>query len=172
MMRIPFETTDELLSTASEYDYGNDDGEREKRLMRILPEALQRGYLRKTELIDVARWKWRGGRTWQLCDKNTEEEVREISAFAFSAKTERARYGALLALSGVGEPMASAILHFAYCDRYPVLDVRAMKAVDGKQYWTFKRWQKYTEICQEAVRRFRVSMRDLDRALWTDGGER
>ena len=171
-MRIPFETNDELLSTASEYDYGSDGGKLENWLMKTLPEALERGHLRKTELIEVARWKWRGGRTRQLCDKNTEEEVREISAFAFSARTKRARYGALLALSGVREPMASVILHFAYCDRYPVLDVRAMKAVDGKQYWTFERWQKYTEICQEAVRRFRVSMRDLDRALWTVGGER
>ena len=36
MMRIPFETTGELLSTASEYDYGSGGGKREKRLMRVL----------------------------------------------------------------------------------------------------------------------------------------
>ncbi len=171
-MKIPFETPDELLIRASEYDRGNDDGKRERRLMTTLPEAFQRGYLRKTELIDVARWKWRGGRTRQLCNENKEEEVREISAFAFSAKTDRAQYGALLALSGVREPMASAILHFAYCDRYPILDKRAIKAVGGEPYWNFQLWLEYTKICQKAVGRFRVSMRDLDRALWVVGGER
>ena len=166
-MRIPFRSADAIFRAADEYPYG--DTEREEWLIANIPRALGRGHLLKSELIEVARWKWRGGRTRQLCDRNTEQEVKEVSAFAFSARTEKARYRALLALDGVGEPMASVILHFAYRDHYPILDVRAMNAVGGSTSWTFEHWLEYTTICQKAARRFGVSMRVLDRALWVLG---
>jgi hypothetical protein len=120
----------------------------------------------RDDLIAVAAWKWRGGRTRQLCADNTEAEVAEISSVSFSAKSERLRVGVLLALRGVQWPIASVILHFAFPDRYPILDVRVMKSVGGSTHYTFEKWSEYADLCREAADKHVVSMRTLDKALW------
>ena len=102
-----------------------------------------------------------------LVEKNTLIEVAETSRAAFSATTERLRIGALLALHGVGWPMASVILHFAFPECYPILDKRVMRVVGVPDAYSFDRWVEYTDLCREASRRLGVSMRVLDRALWT-----
>jgi hypothetical protein len=154
-------TKREVLHYSSQYVYDNDDV-----LATRLQEAIQRGHMTRDDLVAVAAWKWRGGRTRQLAAENTEEEVNEITRAAFSASSERLRIGALLALRGVNWPMASAILHFAFPDRYPILDVRAMETVDGSKGYTFERWGQYVRLCHETAKRLDVTMRVLDRALW------
>ena len=154
-------TKDEVLSYSELYEYDADD-----KLAERLEAAARRGHMLRNELIEVARWKWRGGRTRQLVADNTEEDVVEISAVSFAAKSERLRIGALLSLSGVGWPMASVILHFAFPDRYPILDVRAMKTVGGSSHYTFEKWIEYVTLCRQTASDFGVSMRVLDRALW------
>jgi hypothetical protein len=154
-------TKSEVLHYSSQYVYDSDDA-----LTERLQEAVQRGYMTRDDLVAVAAWKWRGGRTRQLAAENTEEEVNEITRVAFSTSSERLRIGALLALRGVKWPMASAILHFAMPDRYPILDVRAMETVDGSKGYTFERWSQYTRLCHETAKRLGVTMRVLDRALW------
>lgn len=158
---------EEVLKYSSLYVYDQDD-----KLGERLSAAAGRGYLTKEDLIAVARWKWRGGRTRQLVSENTTEEVREISAVSFSAKTERLRVGALLSLRGVQWPMASVILHFAFPDRYPILDVRAMNTVGGNTFYTFEKWIDYVQLCRKAASDFGVSLRVLDRALWAYDKER
>lgn len=154
-------TRDQILEYASRYVYDEDDilGER-------MQAATQQGYMTRDDLVAVAKWKWRGGRTRQLCQENTEPEVEEISAVSFAAKSERLRIGALLALRGVQWPMASVILHFAFPDDYPILDVRAMSTVGGSTLYTFEKWQEYVEVCRATARANGVSMRTLDKALW------
>ena len=82
------------------------------------------------------------------------------------SQTERLQIGALLALRGVQWPMASVILHFAFPDRYPILDVRAMSTVGGSKYYTFEKWREYVNLCRETATAHDITMRDLDRALW------
>ena len=159
-MRINL-TKDEVLKFSELYVYDEDD-----KLGDRLRLAVGRGHLTLDDLIAVARWKWRGGRTRQLVADNTEEEVREISSVSFAAKTERLRIGALLALRGVQWPIASVILHFAFPDRYPILDVRAMNTVGGSTLYTFGKWIEYVTLCRRKAAEFDVSMRVLDRALW------
>ena len=118
------------------------------------------------DLIAVAEWKWSGGRTRNLCELNSSAEVEEISTASFAAESERFRIGALLSLSGVGWPMASVILHFTFPVRYPILDVRAMRTVNGSTHYTFQKWQKYTKLCRDSAMKHDVSMRTLDKALW------
>lgn len=154
-------TKDEVLRYSAEYAYDGDD-----KLTASLREAVQRGFMTRDDLVEVATWKWRGGRTRQLARQNTEDEVKEITRVAFSATSERLRIGALLALRGVNWPMASVILHFAFPDRYPILDVRAMKTVDGSTIYTFEKWVQYAELCRQTAQRMGVTMRVLDRALW------
>lgn len=154
-------TRDQILEYASRYVYDADDV-----LGSRMEAAAKRGYMKKDDLIAVAQWKWRGGRTRQLCDQNTEAEVEEITRVSFAAETERLRIGSLLALRGVYWPMASVILHFAFPDRYPILDVRAMNTVGGSTLYTFEKWLEYLELCQATAKSHGITMRALDKALW------
>ncbi len=154
-------TRDQILELAGRYDYGGDD------VLGVRMQcAAKRGYMKRKDLVEVAKWKWRGGRTWQLCEENTKGEVKEISKASFTAKSERLRIGALLALRGVQWPMASVILHFAFPDRYPILDVRAMKTAGGSTHYAFEKWNEYVDLCQKKAAACDITMRELDRALW------
>ena len=82
-MRINL-TKDEVLKFSELYVYDEDD-----KLGDRLRLAIGRGHMTRDDLIAVARWKWRGGRTRQLVAENNEEDVREISSVSFAAKTER-----------------------------------------------------------------------------------
>ena len=73
-------------------------------------------------------------------------------------------------LAGVGWPMASVILHFAFPGCYPILDRRAMKAVGGSTNYSFELWQAYTDLCRRKAEQLGVDLRTLDRALWVAGG--
>ena len=158
----------EIVSFARKRDQGMKpkDAKKENDLVARMLSAAKRGYLTQDDLILVAEWKWRGGRTRQLCGQNTEAEGQEITCVSFAAEFERLRIGALLALCGVQWPMASVILHFAFPDHYPILDVRAMNTVGGSTLYTFEKWQEYCELCRATAKRHNVSMRTLDKALW------
>jgi hypothetical protein len=156
-------TKGEVLRYSKQYDYGDGDD----RLAKRLEQAVGRGFMTRGDLVAVAKWKWRGGRTRQLAEQNSEDEVKEISCAAFAAKSERLRIGALLSLRGVCWPMASVILHFAFPDRYPILDRRAMNTVGGSTNYTFDTWMEYTKLCRKTIQQMGIQMRTLDRALWT-----
>ena len=158
-------TRDQILEHAGQYVYDEDDvlGDR-------IRAAAQRGCMTQDDLVAVARWKWPGGQLWKLCRQNTEAEVGEIRATSFAARSERLRIGVLLALRGVQWPMASVILHFAFPDRYPILDVRAMNAVGGSTNYNFERWHEYVDLCCETAAAHNITMRTLDKALWVSGG--
>ncbi len=144
------------------------DAKKENDLVALMLAASERGHMTRDDLIAVADWKWRGPRTRKLCAENTESEVVEITSSSFGAISERLRIGALLSLRGVQWPMASVILHFAYPDRYPILDVRAMKTVGGSVLYNFERWNDYIYLCRMTAAKHGVSMRTLDKALWAN----
>lgn len=155
-------TNTEIEAFAQSYDYASDAA-----LSQRMSKASARGSMTLEDLQEVARWKWRGGRTHNLVSENSAEDVEEVTRAAFSAKRERLRIGALLALRGVDWPMASVILHFAFPDDYPILDVRAMNSVGGSTYYTFERWLAYVTLCRDKSQELEVTMRTLDRALWS-----
>ena len=171
-MRIPI-TRDQALQLARHYcelpsyQAGVSNGEADEQIERRFLAIRGRGHMVSEDLRHIARWKYPGRALVNLVDKNTQAEVTEISRASFSATTERLRIGALLALHGVGWPMASVILHFAFPDRYPMLDKRVMRVVGGPEAYSFARWDEYTDLCRVASQRLDVSMRVLDRALWT-----
>ena len=115
-MRIALSKED-VLRYSTQYAYEGDEV-----LARRMAAVATRGFMTRDDLIAVAKWKWRGGRTKQLAGQNSEDEVQEITRAAFSAKSERLKIGALLALRGVNWPMASVILHFTFPGRYPILE--------------------------------------------------
>src|SRR5215469_13115924 len=89
-------------------------------------------------------------------------------ASPFSAKTEEARIGCLLALNGVYYPVVSVLLHFAFPDEYPILDFRAMWSLgmEERNDYSFNFWIDYCTRLRELAKEYGVDMRTLDKALW------
>ena len=101
-------------------------------------------------------------------ESNDEGYVTAITGFALQTKCERARIEVLTRLDGVGWPTASVILHFFHCDRYPILDFRALWSVGEEvpSQYKFDFWWRYVSFCRRVADRNGRNMRTLDRALW------
>src|ERR1700682_4660522 len=84
-------------------------------------------FLTRDELIEIGMWK--SHRPQQHYAKNDDLTVREITQFSLATTSERARMLSLHVLEGVGYPLASVILHFAFPDKYGILDVRAVDSL-------------------------------------------
>ena len=166
-------TKNEILRFAKEYlslpsyEAGVSNGEADERLERVLGAARRRRYMTCDDLLRVAKWKYRGKRLQNLIAENTRGEVKECTEASFAATTDRLRIGALLSLSGISWSMASVILHFAFPNKYPVLDERVKQTINGPPEYNFDRWMQITKFCRTKSDEFGVTMRELDRALWT-----
>lgn len=128
--------------------------------------ARARGYLTRDEFLTLCRWKT--PRSASRCLKNSEILIREATRFALSTPEEELRIGTLTLLQGVGWPTASVILHLCHRDRYPILDVRALDSLSCRvpAVYDFDFWWAYTFFCRQLAQRWRLGMRELDRALW------
>lgn len=67
----------------------------------------------------IFNWKTKGRGSSRLV-KNTDDEIADALRLAVEAKTERAAIAVLYGLSGVGVPVASAILTAIFPERYTV----------------------------------------------------
>jgi len=147
-------------------------GERDRRLTeeitkKVFPDYLRKGYLTKEGFLTVCAWKT--PRSKPHCESNDSATIREVSALALATESERLRIQVWTLLAGVKWPTASVFLHFAFSDPYPILDYRALwslQAAVPPQY-TFSFWEKYTGFCRSLAGEARVTMRTLDKALWT-----
>jgi len=140
-------------------------------IARRITAARQRGYMIPDDLEETAKWKYPGKKLRDLVRENTAEKLEENTRISFaSITTEQDRVNALLQLRGVGWPMASAILHFAFPDEYPIIDEKVLRTINcqyKKDNFNFDRWTEFTKFCKAAHAEIGVSMRELDRALWT-----
>ena len=130
-------------------------------------EAGERGYFTKGELIVVCRWKT--PRSQSRVASNEAAEIEELTRFALSTSSERARIGIMPLLHGVAWPTASVLLHFAHREPYPILDYRALWSLDTDKPpydYTFPFWIEYVTFCRAVAKQAGRSMRTLDRALW------
>jgi len=137
----------------------------------LVPRVRKAGRLTKADLLEIGLWK--SPRSRKHLETNSDELVQEATRVALSAKAEQLRIGALLALAGVGWPMASVILHFCQTDPYPVLAYRALWSVgiDEPKVYNFTLGWAYTEFCRKLATRLGITMRTLDRALWQYSSE-
>ena len=86
----------------------------------------------------------------------------------------RSRVLHLISLEGVGVPVASALLHFAFPEIYPILDFRALHSLGDtrrRTQYSPAFWRDYVKRCQRLADRAGVTIRDLDKALWQDSRE-
>ena len=130
-------------------------------------------YLNKQQLQTIVEWKAPRIIGRNYLDRNSNEDVKEITRLALSTQNERLRIEVLTVLGGVGWPMASVILHFFHAEPYPILDVRALWSLGvEKKYHNYSLWEEYFTICRAIASRNGVDMRTLDRALWQYSKER
>jgi len=132
------------------------------------------------DLRATARWTYRDlpaiakrmprGKTLEdQVRENTVDEVEKITRESFATTSERQRIGVLRTLGGVDWVMASVILHFAFPGRFAVLSWPVLAAIDAPREHSFENWTSITKFCREKSTKYRVTMRQLDRALWVYG---
>jgi hypothetical protein len=160
-MKLRFPET-EIPAWALKYDYPREETE----LMNLCPHIQEAGFITKNELRLIANWK--SPRSAGHIEKNSEEYIKEITAWSFSATDERSKIEVLTLLNGVKWPSASVILHLFHKNNYPLLDFRALWSVetDVPNQYTFEFWWPYVEYCRGLADKNKISMRTLDRALW------
>ncbi len=158
---------DEIKPLASRYDFDVDD-----EVATAGAAARQRGYYTKPELVLVCEWKT--VRSKSRVAKNTEEFVEGITRAAFATNDESERMAGLCVLRGVEAPTASVLLHFAFPDRYPIIDWRALESLGEPDQATYPipYWLRYVEVCRKLAKEAGVTMRELDKALWQHSRER
>jgi hypothetical protein len=100
---------------------------------------------------------------------NNDKTVREITSFSFKTKSEKARIESLRILNGVSYPVASAILHFAFPNKYPIMDFRVIWSLGWEQPSTydFDFWQRYCEKIRGIATILNLPIRTVEKALWT-----
>ena len=177
VMKIPHLTPKIIEAKLAKYahSHGQDEG-----ITEVMQEARDFGYMTKGHLIEFSKWKTSSERNRHNCEKNSDEIVKQITRIAFASDCdgnasvcdEKQRIKILRIIYGVGWSMASAILHFAFPDKYPILDENVMDVVGGDENYNFAKWQEYSRICREARVEYGLTMRNLDRVLWQMGDDK
>ena len=68
---------------------------------------------------------------------------------------------------------SSVILHFCVDQSYPILDFRAIWSLGIKKpsQYTVAFWKEYVQICRAVAAKHRLTVRELDMALWQYSSE-
>lgn len=130
----------------------------------IGPAAAGRGHYEPEEFVAVARWKT--PRSRQRIAANSDSDIRQITAMAFSA-AEELQHRVLTILEGVRVPTATALLAVAFPDRHTIVDFRSTESLSRLGEWDGQGgYLAYLDVCRSLAVRLEVNLRTLDRALW------
>lgn len=160
-----------ILKYATAYDnqYKSTNEKVEKEIKCLLKK--QR-YLKKEEFVKIGEWKSKRPRKHYKSKENDDLTVKKITRCSFSTKDERTKIEALIGqqggLKGVGYPVASTILHFAFPHKYPIMDFRIIRSLGLKQPSTYKFdfWKGYCKKIQAISKKYSLLIRTVDKALW------
>ena len=132
-MQFPLE---HVRDYAARYAYADDE-----EVIAIGKAARARGFYSRDEFVTVCRWKTT--RSAPRVAMNSAEDVERATRVALlDISAEHKRMEALRSLHGVEWPTASVLLHLAYPERYPILDVRALHALGVRppSAYSFRFW--------------------------------
>ena len=119
--------------------------------------------------------RWKSPRARRLWESNSSASIRAVSRAVLATRDERRRMELLTGLSGVGVPMASAILTLLDPRRYGVLDIRAwqllfaIRSVEANrrgQGFTIAQWEVYLAALRHHAGRLGVSARAIEYTLF------
>lgn len=169
LKKIPYKKLQSLIGI---YLTTKENPETEE-LIKELAGVVRRGYLRKSELKRICKWK--APRAIRKIDENSPATIKNRTTKAFKTKSEKLKLELLTSLSGVSVPMASAILMLTNPKRYGVIDIRVwqllyeVKTVNNKPSgvgFNFKHWYRFLIITRYFAKMYRVNVRDIERTLF------
>lgn len=156
-----------ILEYAGRHDdrYRKQDKLVEKEMKELL--STQR-CLTREDLIKIGRWKSRRPSRHYESQQNDDLTVSDVTKFCFNTKSERAKIDCLMVLKGVSWPVASTILHFAFPNKYPILDFRIIWSLGWQMpsRYDFDFWQRYTTKMSGISKTYDLPLRTVDKALW------
>jgi hypothetical protein len=127
---------------------------------------------------DIERvYRWKSSRSVGHFLTNDAEHVVSTVRSALRAKVDAVALARVETLNGVKARTGSALLAIFRPDRYTVMDWRARQTLEAFGYledlqrasWT-NVWPGYMSLCRDIASRTGVSLRELDRALWSAQG--
>jgi len=128
-------------------------------------KAIRDGTYTRAKLRVIVHWKTK--RQKKRLEENSDAEIRDALSLAIAARTERAAISVLRGLQGVDTPVASAILTAIDPKRYTVIDFRALEALGvTTNDRSVNFYLCYLAECRQLAEKYKVSLRDFDRALW------
>jgi hypothetical protein len=155
-------------------------GDDEPRLPHAGDGIRARGYLRRQELDEIARWK--SPRRAGLVQHNPEHVVEEVTRLALALKDTDPRRAIhlLTVLDGVQVPTASAVLTVADPQDFGIIDIRAWRALSSWQpdrfpwkeasSFSIEEFLRYLETVRDLAQNSGLSCREVDMALWRMAG--
>ena len=147
--------------------YPKDNREKDEKIAPVIQAAVNTGYLEREDLVRLGEWK-SPGRIRRLLQGNTPKVVKCLTGCVFTeVRDDKERMRILRALRGVDYAMASALLHFAFPNQYPVIDFRALRTLGCYRAIGERVWSEYVQTCRKLADDHVVSLQVLDRALWT-----
>jgi hypothetical protein len=150
----------EIAALAERYGYAEDS------VALRAGESIRSGHCSRENLSHIFQWKTKGRGISRLT-RNTDHEIQDALHLAVSAETERAAISVLTGLFGVDVPVASAVLTAINPERYTVIDYRALEALGQKtSNRSVDYYLAYLAACRHLAAKHRVTLRNLDRALW------
>lgn len=157
---VPQMTRHEAVQLAADY---KDDKEK---AALAAGRAIRDGDLSPENLRIIYRWKARNRGKSRLT-QNSDPEIRDALRLALCAKTPRSAIAVLTGLYGINTPVASAVMTAIRPKTYTVLDFRALEALGNP---TAARsvpfYLSYLNYCTDLASRWKMPLRQLDRALW------
>ena len=171
LMQLPFTTEKEILDWEALYLKKQSKNRQvlEVAVIGFRENVSERGYLRKTELRVMGQWK--DHRLPSKLDPNPPGRIEHLTAEAFRLNDDWQKIEKLTDIDGVGESVASVILHLYDPDpkKYPILDKHALRSIgidSRKVKYDEPFWRKYVNFCAAEAKHYDVEMRTLDRALY------
>ena len=165
-----------LEQQESRYAEEEDLYEEEVARLESLPTAFEEGEWSREDLEWIIEWKVGvfTKPTLKHLRKNGDEEIRARIEEAVHEASIRSKVEALTSLTGIGVPVASAILLFINPNRFTVIDERAWNVLQETGYLsqdlsddpTVEEYLLYLGACWALANEYDVSLRTLDMALW------
>lgn len=166
-----------LEQQESRYTEEEDMYEEEVAQLSSLPTAFENGAWSQEDVEWIIKWKVGPAFVKPVLgyfQKNDDTVIQEHIERAVHKSSVRDKVEALTSLSGIGVPVASAILLFINPDRFTVIDERAWNVLQETGYLaqelsedpTVDEYLLYLGACWTLANEYDVSLRTLDRALW------
>lgn len=141
----------------------------EKNLFLNGIEWRKKGWLEKSEFLEICLWKSR--RPKRFYEQNNAVEIKEVTLKAFAEKDERIKIELLTNLKGVSIPTASAILCVTNSNDYPIIDIRCVESLFDLKLISWKNinsisWVEYLKIIRELAIKHHKTARELEKGLF------